>query len=96
MSKYLLSPNAVKSLEDIKTYSTNYFGEQQTDLYLNKLRDSFRLLASHPHTGHKRDDIKKGYYSYFSGSHMIYYKIYKDHIEIIDILHKRMDPILNL
>jgi len=51
-----------------------------------------RYLAKNPKYGKVRDDIKRGYYSYPEGSHMIYYMIKTNHIEIIDILHQSMEP----
>ena len=40
----------------------------------------------------KRVNIKKGYYGVFVGKHTIYYRIRNTHIEIIDVLHQKMDP----
>ena len=55
-----------------------------------------RYLAENPQRGKARDKIKRGYYSYLEGSHMIYYKILADHIAIIDILHQSMEPTRHL
>ncbi len=96
MGKYVLSPNAVRSLQDIKSYSIEKFGKRQTAIYLEKLRDRMFYLADNPEYGKKRDEIKPGYYSYFEGSHTIYYKIFPDYIGIIDILHQSMEPVLHL
>lgn len=49
-------------------------------------------LAKHPQEGKARDDIKVGYYSYFEGSHTIYYRIRDTHIDVIDVLHQSMEP----
>ncbi|MCH7622878.1 MAG: type II toxin-antitoxin system RelE/ParE family toxin [Nitrospinae bacterium] len=96
MGSYFLSPNAQKSLNGIKKYSTEKFGQRQTSIYLEKLRDRMRYLADNPKQGRARDKIKPGYYSYFEGSHTIYYKILADHIAIIDILHQSMEPLRHL
>jgi len=96
MGRYVLSPNAQESLNGIKKYSTEKFGQRQTNLYLEKLRDRMRTLADHPKQGKPRDKIKRGYYSYFEGSHTIFYKILSDHIAIIDILHQSMEPTRHL
>jgi toxin ParE1/3/4 len=92
MANYVLSANARKSLREIKAYSTRTLGAKQTTLYLKKLRDRMAFLAEKPRLGEARDDIKMGYYSYPEGSHTIYYKIFADHIAVIDVLHQSMEP----
>lgn len=96
MGKYVLSPNAQESLKGIKTWSTEKFGKRQTNIYLENLRDRMRLLADNPKLGRARNEIKPGYYSYFEGSHAIYYKILTDRIAIIDVLHQLMEPMRRL
>jgi toxin ParE1/3/4 len=92
MAKYFLSPSAQKSLKSIKAYSLQNFGEKQTALYLRQLQNALKETAKNPYSGKHREDIKKNYYSCFIGSHTIYYRIFDTHIEIIDILHQRMEP----
>ena len=91
MPKYTLSPNAASSIAEINNYTINKFGPSQAERYLANLRDRFNFLVAHPELGNKRDEIKKGYYSYFEGSHTIYYKIIDKRIAIIDILHQSME-----
>ena len=92
MPKYTLSPNAANSIAEINAYTINKFGPQQAGRYLANLRDRFNFLVANPELGSKRDDIKEGYYSYFEGSHTIYYKIIDERIAIIDVLHQSMEP----
>jgi len=92
MAKYVLSPAAQVSLLNIKVYSIKTFGKKRATSYLKALRDRMRALSESPLKGMNRDDIKSGYYSYFEGSHTIYYRITKTHIDIIDVLHQSMEP----
>lgn len=96
MSRYILSPAAQESLQQIHSYSLSNFGKQQTLIYLRRLRDRMQYLADQPTRGKARDDIKAGYYSHFEGSHTIYYRIRDTHIDIIDVLHQSMDPARHL
>ncbi len=97
MSKYILSPAAKKSLEQIKAYTLENHGKQQTKIYLKMLRDRMRDTAQSPDkNGTPRDEIKKGYYSVFAGKHTIYYRIRDTHVDIIDILHQSMEPTKHL
>ena len=93
MAKYVLSPQAQQSLKEIHRYSEATFGPDQARRYLTQLRDRMQWLAEQPHFGKQRDDIKPGYYSYFEGSRTVYYRTKAHQIEIIDVLHQRMDPI---
>jgi toxin ParE1/3/4 len=55
-----------------------------------------KKLSNDPKYGNIRSDIKRGYHSFFEGSHTIYYIIQADHIAILDILHQSMDPNLHI
>lgn len=96
MAKYTLSPAAQLSLKNIYAYSVKNFGEARAKQYLNSLRDRMRNLSEAPLSGNQRDEIKIGYYSYFEGSHTIYYRIKQHQVEIIDVLHQSMEPRLHL
>ena len=97
MSKYILSPNAQKSLVSIKVYSLNQFGERQTKIYLQSIQSKFEELAGNPEIGRIRDEIKTGYLSVLIGSHVIFYRISESYIiDIIDVLHQSMEPLLHL
>jgi len=96
MNKYLLSPNAVRSLKGIEEYTLDTFGKIQTGIYLKKLHEKMQFIAENPKNfGKLRNDISSnwGCYSCFVGSHTIYYEIVStNEINIIDILHQSMEP----
>jgi toxin ParE1/3/4 len=92
MPKYVLSPQAQKSLSQIRQYTLDNFGKQQTNNYLTALQIRMRYLAEYPLDGKPRSELKTGYYSYFEGSHTIYYCTRDTHIDIIDVLHQSMEP----
>ena len=46
-----------------------------------------------PTIGKSCPDIKTGYYCYLQGSHLIFYTLNKDSINIIGVSHKSMDII---
>jgi len=90
---YILSPNARDSLKKIKQFSLHRFGKEQTKLYLTTIKNKMDQIANDPLIGNHRPDIKEGYHSIISGSHIIFYIIKKDHIRILDILHHSMDVV---
>ena len=87
MAKFILSPEAQKSLNNIRTYSIKNFGTNRTKIYLQSIRERFYQLAENPSLGIVRKDIKAGYHSNFVGSHTIYYRVKSTRIEIVDVLH---------
>ena len=93
---YILSPNAQESLRNIKAYSLEQFGKEQTISYLKLIERKLRMIAEGPDIGRKREEIKKGYLCFLAGSHVIFYRKARKHVEIIDILHQSMDPYQHL
>lgn len=97
MAKYILSPQAQENLRKIHSYTLENYGKKQAVNYIKALRATMRDVANSPDArGMARDDIKKGYYSVFSGKHTIYYRILDMHIQIIDVLHQAQDPMRHL
>jgi len=92
VAKFRLSLSAAKSIADIDAYTTESFGAKQAVRYLKNLLDRIEQLSEHPEHGKKRDELKVGYYSYFVGSHTIYYRLNDDYLEVIDVLHQSMEP----
>jgi toxin ParE1/3/4 len=85
---------SAKSLEDLKSigrFTLKSWGREQRNIYLSKLDESFHILAEQPHLGSARDDIRMGYRVYHVGRHLIFYRQKSTGIEIIRILHDRMD-----
>ena len=85
---------SAKSLEDLKSigrFTLKSWGREQRNIYLSKIDESFHILAEQPQLGNVRDDIRKGYRVYHVGRHLIFYRQKPAEIEIIRILHDRMD-----
>lgn len=93
---YILSPNAQESLRNIKAYSLEQFGKEQTISYLKLIERKLQMIAEGPDIGRKREEIKKGYLTFLAGSHVIFYRKARKHVDIIDILHQSMDPYQHL
>ena len=96
MAKYVLSPQAQKSLLQISKYTLDTYGQQQKKIYLKMLRERMRMAAKKPSSGQQRSEIREGYYSIRAERHHVYYRVRDTHIDIIDILHQSMEPKLHL
>ncbi len=92
MGAFTLTNKAKADLKSIAIYTQRKWGKSQRALYLKQFDDAFHLLADSPDAGSKCDFIKSGYRKFSNISHVIFYRIINNkQIEIIRILHKRMD-----
>jgi toxin ParE1/3/4 len=91
MPAFRLSAKSLEDLKSIGLFTLKYWGREQLKIYLSKLDESFHILADQPHLGIARDDIRQGYRVYHVGRHLIFYRQKSSGIEIIRILHDRMD-----
>jgi len=96
MSKYTLRASAKSDLKEIGRYTQKEWGIAQRDKYLRQLESRFLSLAKTPRMGRSRNDVKTDYFSFQENAHVIFYLIKKDHIEILAIIHQRMEPTLHL
>lgn len=91
--KYKISQEANQDIEDIWLYTYENWSPEQADRYFNLIIDEIEYLAKYPESGKDCSEIRKGYFRSRIKSHFIFYKINrkKEGIEIIRILHERMD-----
>ena len=97
--KYILSREASLDIEIIWLCTLEKWSIEQADRYLNLIMDEIEYLAEDPNSGKDYGEVRKGYFRSRIKSHFIFYKINwkNEEIEIIRILHQRMDiePRLN-
>jgi toxin ParE1/3/4 len=91
MYELILSGEAYDDLVDIQNYTYAEFGEQQWKEYNDVLDKAFRQLMDHPLSGHFRDDVPPQYKALSAGEHVIIYRIEKEIVYVIRVLHQRMD-----
>ena len=94
MLDFRITPRARDDLLNIARYTLRIWGKQQREIYLRNLDERFQWLAENPRLGKSRPDVQEGYYSFPQGSHLVFYIIRDDGIDIIGIPHQNMD-ILN-
>ncbi len=92
MPGFTLTNKALADLKEIGRYTRNRWGRDQRDSYLSMLDACFHQLAAKPLTGMDCSDIRNGYRKHAAGSHVIFYRQRShDSIEIVRVLHGRMD-----
>lgn len=92
MSSYRLTPAAQRDLSSIWDYTRERWGEHQAETYLLEIRSTIERVAARPDRGRPVDEIRTGYRRYAIGSHLIFFVDNGDGIDVIRILHQRMDP----
>ena len=91
MARYRLTRAARQDVAEIGRYTQRRWGVAQRRAYLRRLNARTEFLVDHRETGALRDDVRPGYRSFHEGRHLIFYRDAADTIEIVRILHDRMD-----
>lgn len=92
MSKFTLTNKAVTDLSNIWNYTFNKWSEQHADKYYKMLLSNFQDIADNPSLGRDYSRIKEDLSGIKANRHIIFYRKPEDKpIEIIRILHERMD-----
>ncbi len=93
---YRLTPDAQSDLIEIRQYTLNQWGKDQSKKYLSELRQTIKALSKTPDIGKQREDVGADIYSFPHASHVIYYTLCKQGPVIFAVLHKRMVPLPHL
>lgn len=73
-------------------YAQRKWRKEQRRIYAKQFDDVFHVLSDAPEAGSVCDYIREGYRKFPSSSHIIFYRRpNEDEIEIVRLLHKRMD-----
>lgn len=88
----VIAPAAKTDLKDIYQYGLRQWGQAQSDSYLETIKTQFWSLTEQPLMGVERSDLLLGVRSLPIESHILFYRVTTDTIEIIRVLHGRQDP----
>lgn len=92
MAKYVLSRKAISDLTEIWQYTRVTWSEAKADKYYELLTGAFLSVAAHPDLGKRYEEVKPGLFGLRVGQHILFYRTTtKNTIQIIRILHIRMD-----
>ncbi len=91
ISSYELSSEAEKDLSDIFDYTEGEFGFDQAVIYLSEFSDMFQYVVDNPELGRERPEIRVGLRSVTANSHVVMYRVLKDRIRIVRVLHGSRD-----
>ncbi len=92
MAKTVLRQEAIDDLNDIWAYTFEEWSEKQADKYYATLEFACMQIGKNPELGRAYDGVSSNLLGLRTGKHIIFYQIIgEDEIEIIRILHERMD-----
>ena len=92
MTRYALSKLAAESLDEIEQYTSERWGDEQAEQYIEALFAAFERLADDPMLGRRRSDIPPTLQVYGVGAHLVIYRSNEPQgVEVVTILHPSMD-----
>ena len=87
----LLSPRAQRDIDDIWTYMAEHWGTEQAALYVRQIGQHMAFIAPSPTIGQACLQVRSGIFRFPSGSHVLFYRSTLDGVDVVRILHARMD-----
>jgi len=92
MVKVILRQEAIDDFNNIWDYTFEQWSENQADKYYSTLRFACKEIGENPDIGKEYTGIRRDLLGLKSGKHIIFdHLTSEDEIEVIRILHERMD-----
>lgn len=91
MSRYILSPKAASDLDEIWNHTLAQWGDAQAERYIRDIQQAIEGAVADPRRGRPCDHIRTGYFKLSAGAHVIFYRLVSGELDVIRILHQRMD-----
>jgi len=91
VTRVTFSPLAAADVEAIWDYTSENWDEAQAERYVTRLRSAIESLAKHSRLGRACNEIRPGYRKLLAGSRLLFYRMNDSGIEVVRILHQRMD-----
>ncbi|MFV0390834.1 MAG: type II toxin-antitoxin system RelE/ParE family toxin [Paludibacteraceae bacterium] len=92
MAKIVFRQEAIDELNDIWIYAFEECSEKQADKYYGTLEFACKQIGLNPELGKEYKGINSTLFGLRTGKHVIFYQVINEQeIEIIRILHERMD-----
>ena len=87
----LVSPRAQRDLDGIWDFTAGRWAEAKAEAYIRQIWKAVRTIAADPRRGQPCDEVRAGYMKYPVGSHMLYYRRVGKSVDVVRILHERLD-----
>lgn len=91
MPSWRLTPLAEDDVRHAAQQTVVFWGLDQSVKYINEIYAVFDRLADFPQTGRARPDLGAGTRGWPVRSHVVFYRVESDAIEIVRVLHGHED-----
>lgn len=92
MVKLILRQEAISDLTDIWEYTVENWSENQANKYYETIKIACRDISKNPKLGREYLEISRNLFGYKINKHIIFYhSVSPNEIEVVRILHERMD-----
>lgn len=85
------SPRAKTDLDDIWDHSLNEWGTERAEAYIRTIHSVINLIDQFPAIARNASNIRTDLLKYAVGSHVVFLRIGRGSINVVRILHQRMD-----
>ncbi|MFT4157670.1 MAG: type II toxin-antitoxin system RelE/ParE family toxin [Microbacterium sp.] len=92
MASYRLTPAAQRDLSSIWEHTQERWNAEQAETYVMEIRSAIERISVRPDRGRDCSGIREGYRRYAIGSHLVFYVETEGGVDVVRILHQRMDP----
>ncbi|MBX3569804.1 MAG: type II toxin-antitoxin system RelE/ParE family toxin [Rhizobiaceae bacterium] len=89
--QYVFSPAAIWDIGLIWDYTAANWNPTRANGYVREIKRACERLATKQSRGRSLDAVKEGYFKHSVGSHFIVFRNVEDIIDVVRILHQRMD-----
>jgi toxin ParE1/3/4 len=96
VTAYRLTPAVQRDLSMIWDFTEERWDVRQAETYVTEIRAAIERIAVDPDRGRACDEIRAGYRRYGIGSHLLFSVESAEGVDVIRILHQRMDPTRHL
>jgi len=91
VKRYVLSPRAQVDIEEIWHYTAKRWNIEQAERYIRMIQAEIEQVASDPARGRACGTIRGGYQKSPAGLHMLFHRLTDRGVDIVRILHQRVD-----
>ena len=91
MADLRLSRRAVSDLAEIADYTIAEFGIDQARLYRDQFQACFRSLLDNPLLGRSAEEVAPGLRRIRQQAHVVFYRVEREGLLIVRVLHHSMD-----
>lgn len=92
MAKLIFRQEAIDDLSNIWVYTLQKWSENQADKYYRSIKFACKEIGENPDIGTEYSGVSSNLLGFKTAKHIIFYQIISDdEIEVIRILHERMD-----